>query len=346
MWICGKIYFGMKILGIETSCDDTSMGIVENGKCLSMTRATSEDFHKKYGGIVPEIAARKQLEVFPYVLDDLINKLNINLENLDGFSVTIGPGLVGSLLVGAEVARTLAYCLKKPLIGINHLEGHIYSIFFDNKIEFPFQTLIISGGHTILLIFEDHLKYKILGETVDDACGEIIDKIGRRLDFQYPAGEELDKLALKGDPLYYKFSTPRFKEKDKEYNFSFSGIKTEVLNIIKKGNFNLENLISSLFYAIYESLMNNIRKVYNSTGINKVSVVGGVSASKFLRKIFLEEKNFEFYFPSFNFSTDNGGMIALVGEEYLKRGYESNIFEIDAISSLEINKNPFIYKKI
>lgn len=335
----------MKILGIETSCDDTSMGIVENGELISMVRSTSEDFHKKYGGIVPEIAARKQLEVFNFILDDLIEKSNIKIVDIDGFSVTIGPGLVGSLLVGVEVARTLAYSLKKPLIGINHLEGHIYSIFFDHKIDFPFQTLIISGGHTILLIFEDHLKYKILGETVDDACGEIIDKIGRKLNFQYPAGKELDELALKGDPFYYKFSIPRFKERDKQYNFSFSGIKTEVLNIIKKGNFNLENLISSLFYTIYESLIKNIKKVYNNTGINKVSVVGGVSASKFLRNMFSKEKNFDFYFPSFDFSTDNGGMIALAGEEYLKRGFESNIFEIDAISSLEINKNPYILKK-
>lgn len=335
----------MKILGIETSCDDTSMGIVENGKLISMVRSTSEDFHKKYGGIVPEIAARKQLEVFTYLLDDLIEKTNINLNDIDGFSVTIGPGLVGSLLVGVEVARTLSYSLKKPLIGVNHLEGHIYSIFFDHKIEFPFQTLIISGGHTILLIFEDHLKYKILGETVDDACGEIIDKIGRKLNFPYPAGRELDEIALKGDPLYYKFSTPRFKEKEKKYNFSFSGIKTEVLNIIKKGNFNLENLISSLFYTIFDSLFKNIKKVYDNTGIKKVSVVGGVSASKFLRNMFLKEKDYDFYFPSYEFSTDNGGMIAIVGEEYLKRGYESNIFEIDAVSSLELNNNPYILKK-
>lgn len=335
----------MKILGIETSCDDTSMGIVENGKLISMVRSTSEDFHKKYGGIVPEIAARKQLEVFTYLLDDLIEKTNINLNDIDGFSVTIGPGLVGSLLVGVEVARTLSYSLKKPLIGVNHLEGHIYSIFFDHKIEFPFQTLIISGGHTILLIFEDHLKYKILGETVDDACGEIIDKIGRKLNFPYPAGRELDEIALKGDPFYYKFSTPRFKEKEKKYNFSFSGIKTEVLNIIKKGNFNLENLISSLFYTIFDSLFKNIKKVYDNTGIKKVSVVGGVSASKFLRNMFLKEKDFDFYFPSYEFSTDNGGMIAIVGEEYLKRGYESNIFEIDAVSSLELSNNPYILKK-
>ncbi|MGQ9845172.1 MAG: tRNA (adenosine(37)-N6)-threonylcarbamoyltransferase complex transferase subunit TsaD [Caldisericia bacterium] len=335
----------MKILGIETSCDDTSFGIVENGKLISMVRSTSEDFHKKYGGIVPEIAARKQLEVFTYLLDDLVEKTNINLNDIDGFSVTIGPGLVGSLLVGVEVARTLSYSLKKPLIGVNHLEGHIYSIFFDHKIEFPFQTLIISGGHTILLIFEDHLKYKILGETVDDACGEIIDKIGRKLNFPYPAGRVLDEIALKGDPLYYKFSTPRFKEKEKKYNFSFSGIKTEVLNIIKKGNFNLENLISSLFYTIFDSLFKNIKKVYDNTGIKKVSVVGGVSASKFLRNMFLKEKDYDFYFPSYEFSTDNGGMIAIVGEEYLKRGYESNIFEIDAVSSLELNNNPYILKK-
>lgn len=336
----------MKILGIETSCDDTSMGIVENGNLISMVRTTSEDFHKKFGGVVPEIAARKQLELFPYVLRDLLEKTNLNLKEIDGVSVTIGPGLVGSLLVGVEVAKTLAYSLKKPLVGINHLEGHIYSIFFNHKIDFPFQTLIISGGHTILLIFEEHLKYKILGETVDDACGEIIDKIGRKLNFPYPAGKELDEIALNGDPLFYKFTTPKFKEKEKEYSFSFSGIKTEALNIIKSKNFLVENLVSSLFYAIYESLIKNIRKAYENTRINRVSVVGGVSASKFLRKMFSNEKDLEFYFPSFEFSTDNGGMIALAGEEYIKRGYESNIFELDAIASLELNKNPYIHKKI
>ncbi len=335
----------MKVLGIETSCDDTSIGIVQDGKLVSMVRTTSEEFHKKFGGVVPEIAARKQLEVFTYAFEDLFEKVNFTIKEIDGFSVTVGPGLVGSLLVGVEVAKTLSYALKKPLIGVNHLEGHIYSIFFDNKINFPFQTLIISGGHTILLIFEDHLKYKILGETVDDACGEIIDKIGRKLNFPYPAGKELDSIALKGDPEYYRFSLPKFKEKKDFFNFSFSGIKTEALNIIKKGNFNLENLISSLFYAIYKSLIKNIKKVYLETGINKVSVVGGVSGSKFLRSLFNKEKDFEFYFPSPEFTTDNGGMIALVGEEYLKRGLRSNIFELDAISSLEINKNPFILKR-
>lgn len=334
----------MKVLGIETSCDDTSIGIVQDGKLLSMIRSTSEEFHKKFGGVVPEVAARKQLEVFYYALEDLLEKLNFDLKDIDGISVTIGPGLVGSLLVGVEVARTLAYSLNKPLIGVNHLEGHIYSIFFNHKINFPIQTLIISGGHTILLIFEDHLKYKVLGETVDDACGEIIDKIGRKLNFSYPAGKELDELALKGDPLYYKFSLPKFKNKEMLFNFSFSGIKTEALNIIKKGNYKLENLVSSLFYAIFRSLMKNIRKAYEETGINKVSIVGGVSASIFLRNFFLKEKTFDFYFPSVEFSTDNGGMIALVGEEYLKRGYKSNIFDIDAISSLELNKNFFISK--
>ena len=331
----------MRVLGIETSCDDTSMAIVENGKLISMVRATSEDFHKKYGGIVPEIAARKQLEIFPYVIEDLERKSGISINSVDGISVTIGPGLVGSLLIGVEFAKTLSYSFSIPLIGVNHLEGHIYSIFFDHKLDFPFLSLIISGGHTILLIFENHLKYKFLGETVDDSAGEIIDKIGRKLGFDYPAGKALDELALKGDPKKYKFSIPKFKDKENRYSFSFSGLKTEILNLINKGNFNIEDLVSSMFYTIYESLMKKIELAYEEFNINRVSVVGGVSASKFLRKFFNLNKNFEFYFPSFEFSTDNGGMIALVGERYLLEGYFST-FDLDAIASLKLNNNPYL----
>ncbi|MCX8094775.1 MAG: tRNA (adenosine(37)-N6)-threonylcarbamoyltransferase complex transferase subunit TsaD [Caldisericia bacterium] len=334
----------MKVLGVETSCDDTSMAIVSDGKLISMVRATSEDFHKSYGGVVPEIAARKQLEIFPFVLEDLEKKSGISLDKIDGVSVTIGPGLVGSLLVGVEFAKTISYSLSIPLIGVNHLEGHIYSIFFDHNLEFPFLSLIISGGHTILLIVEENLKYKLLGETVDDSAGEVIDKIGRRLGFDYPAGKMLDELALKGDPNRFKFSIPKFKDKKKRYSFSFSGLKTEVLNIINKGDYKVEDLVSSMFYSIYESLMRNIKLAYDEFRINKVSVVGGVSASKFLRKYFNLNSNFEFYFPSFEFSTDNGGMIALVGEKYFLEGYFSD-YNLDAIASLPINKNPYLKKK-
>lgn len=334
----------MRVLGVETSCDDTSMAIVEDEKLVYMVRATSEEFHKAYGGVVPEIAARKQLEIFPFVLQELEKKSRISIKDIDGVSVTIGPGLVGSLLIGVEFAKTLSYSLSIPLIGVNHLEGHIYSIFFDQKIDFPFLSLIISGGHTILLIFENHLKYKLLGETQDDSAGEIIDKIGRKLGFDYPAGKTLDELALKGDPTKYKFSIPKFKDKEKRYSFSFSGLKTEVLNVINKNDFKVEDLISSMFYAIYESLMSKIKLAFEEFKINRVSVVGGVSASKFLRKFFSSNENFEFYFPSFEFSTDNGGMIALVGERYFLEGYFSD-YNLDAVASLNLNSNPFIKKK-
>ncbi len=333
----------MRVLGIETSCDDTSMGIVENGKLISMVRATSEEFHKSYGGVVPEIAARKQLEIFPYVFENLINKSKISIDKIEGISVTIGPGLIGSLLVGVEFAKTLSFSLSIPIVGVNHLEGHIYSIFFDHNIEFPFQTLIISGGHTILLIFEDHLKYRVLGETVDDSAGEIIDKIGRKLGFDYPAGKKLDELALKGDFEKYKFSIPKFKDKEKRFSFSFSGLKTEVLNLINKKDYKVEDLVASLFYAIYESLIRKIKLAKEEFNINKVSVVGGVSASKFLRNQFSQNKDFVFYFPSFEFSTDNGGMIALVGERYLLEGYRSS-YNLDAVASLKLNENPYLKK--
>jgi len=334
----------MRVLGVETSCDDTSMAIVQDGKLISMVRATSEDFHKKYGGVVPEIAARKQLEIFPYVIEDLESKSGLSVKDIDGVSVTIGPGLVGSLLIGVEFAKTLSYSLSIPIVGVNHLEGHIYSIFFDHKIQFPFLSLIISGGHTILLIFESHLKYRVLGETLDDSAGEVIDKIGRKLGFQYPAGKILDEIALKGDPTRYKFTIPKFKDKEKKYSFSFSGLKTEVLNVINRGDFDVNDLVSSMFYTIYESLMRKIEDAYEEFRINRVSVVGGVSASRFLRFYFSKNKDFVFYFPSFEFSTDNGGMIALVGERYFIEGYYSN-YDIDAVASLKLNSNPYLIKK-
>lgn len=331
----------MKVLGIETSCDDTSMGVVENGKLISMVRTSSEEFYIRYGGVVPEIAARKHLELFPFVLREVLRKGKLKLKDIEGVSVTFGPGLVGSLLVGTELAKTISLFLKKPFVGVNHLEGHIYSIFFEYKIGFPFLTLLISGGHTEIIMVQDHLKYEIIGTTLDDACGEIIDKVGRRLGFSYPAGKELDKLALKGNPNRYNFTLPKFKDIKRKFSFSFSGMKTQALNIINSKNFVLEDLISSLFKGISEELLDRIRLVSKETGITNISVVGGVSASKFLRERFGQEKDLNFYFPSPEFSTDNGGMIALVGEEYLKRGFYST-FELDAISHLKLGENPYL----
>jgi len=331
----------MKVLGIETSCDDTSMGVVENGKLISMVRSSSEEFHIRYGGVVPEIAARKHLELFPFVLKEVLEKGKLKLRDIEGISVTFGPGLVGSLLVGIELAKSLSFLLKVPFIGVNHLEGHIYSIFFEHKIDFPFLTLLISGGHTEIIIVQDHLKYKIIGTTLDDACGEIIDKIGRKLGFPYPAGKELDKLALRGNPNKYNFTLPRFKDIKRKFSFSFSGMKTQALNIINSKNFVIEDLVSSLFGGISEVLLDRVRLVSKETGITNISVVGGVSASKFLRKRFEKEKGLNFYFPSPEFSTDNGGMIALVGEEYLKKGFFSP-FDLDAMSHLKLGENSYL----
>lgn len=331
----------MIILGIETSCDDTSMGIVEEGKLLSMVRTSSEEFHSRYGGVVPEIAARKHLELFPYVLEEGLLKAGIKLKEISGISVTFGPGLVGSLLIGTELAKTLSFFLKKPFVGVNHLEGHIYSIFFEHKINFPFLTLLISGGHTEIIVVKEGLKYRIIGTTLDDACGEIIDKIGRKLGFPYPAGKKMDELALEGNHERYKFTLPRFKDKKKRFSFSFSGMKTQALNIINSENFNLKDLISSLFEGIANQLLDRVKLVVKETGIRNVSVVGGVSASRFLRNRFSKEKEVNFFFPSPKFSTDNGAMIALVGEQYLKRGFCSTL-ELDAVSSLKLGENPYL----
>ena len=331
----------MKVLGIETSCDDTSMGVVENGRLISMARTSSEEFHIRYGGVVPEIAARKHLELFPFVLKEVLEEGKLKLKDIEGISVTFGPGLVGSLLVGTELAKTISFFLEVPFIGVNHLEGHIYSIFFEYNIDFPFLTLLISGGHTEIIMVQDHLKYKIIGTTLDDACGEIIDKIGRKLGFSYPAGKELDKLALRGNPNKYNFTLPRFKDIKRKFSFSFSGMKTQALNIINSKDFVIEDLVSSLFRGISEELLDRVRLVSKETGITNISVVGGVSASEFLRERFKKERGLNFYFPSPKFSTDNGAMIALVGEEYLKRGFYST-FDLDATSHLKLGESPYL----
>ena len=331
----------MKVLGIETSCDDTSMGVVENARLISMARTSSEEFHIRYGGVVPEIAARKHLELFPFVLKEVLEEGKLKLKDIEGISVTFGPGLVGSLLVGTELAKTISFFLEVPFIGVNHLEGHIYSIFFEYNIDFPFLTLLISGGHTEIIMVQDHLKYKIIGTTLDDACGEIIDKIGRKLGFSYPAGKELDKLALRGNPNKYNFTLPRLKDIKRKFSFSFSGMKTQALNIINSKDFVIEDLVSSLFRGISEELLDRVRLVSKETGITNISVVGGVSASKFLRERFKKERELNFYFPSPKFSTDNGAMIALVGEEYLKRGFYST-FDLDATSHLKLGENLYL----
>ncbi len=225
----------MNILGIESSCDDTSIGIVRNGiEILSLYTISQNDAHKLFQGVVPEIASREHLKSINIVCETALKKINYDFNKIDTIAVTTYPGLIGSLVVGLNFAKGLAYRYNKPLIPINHLIAHFYSAFFENNINFPFLGLLISGGHTALFEFESFTKYKIIGKTIDDSCGEAFDKIAKYFNLGYPGGPIIDKLAQKGDPLVYKFPIALIDLKKYGLNFSFSGIKTAVINFRKK----------------------------------------------------------------------------------------------------------------
>ncbi|MFH1826142.1 MAG: tRNA (adenosine(37)-N6)-threonylcarbamoyltransferase complex transferase subunit TsaD, partial [bacterium] len=222
----------MIILAIETSCDETSAAVIrDGGEILSNIISTQVEFHKKYGGIVPEIASRKHIEVINPIIQEALDKAKVTFKNIDAVAVTHGPGLVGSLLVGLCAAKAIAYSLNIPLIGVNHLEGHIYANFLFAQPKFPFMCLMVSGGHTMLVLVEGHSKYKVIGRTRDDAAGEAFDKVARFLKLGYPGGPIIDKLAKEGNPEAVKFTRPMLED---GFDFSFSGIKTAVVNYVNQ----------------------------------------------------------------------------------------------------------------
>ncbi len=310
------------ILGIETSCDETSVAVVKNGKeVLSNIISSQIDIHKLYGGVVPEIASRKHIEVIDKVFDEAILKANIKLKDVSAIAVTYGPGLVGALLVGINYAKGLSLGLDIPLIGINHIEGHIAANYISNKsLEPPFLTLIISGGHTNLVLVEDRTKFKIYGKTHDDACGETFDKVARVLGLSYPGGPKLEEKARKGT---YTYQFPRGNIKGEPYDFTFSGLKSSVINTInslKQKNMLDENEISNISFSFQKSVIDTLTEksinLARELGINKFSICGGVSANKKIREEFIkvcEKNNIEFYCPELILSTDNAGMIAQAG---------------------------------
>ncbi len=322
----------MKILGIETSCDETGAAIIEADKkdnkvkLLSNSIASSLLLHAKTGGIIPEIAAREQVKYIIPVIDDALKGNKI--EELDAIAVTVGPGLIGSLLVGVETAKTLAYIYKKPIVTVNHLIGHIYANFIENQtsdirnqkskeIEFPAMALIVSGGHTDLVLIKGHGKIKWLGGTRDDAAGEAFDKIGRLLNLPYPAGPHIEKLSAPVKNDLYNFPKPLIDSND--YDFSFSGLKTAVLREIeKKGKLNNEtvsNISYSMQRAIIEVLVKKTLKAAEEFKVKSILLGGGVSANQKLREEFKsaisnQQSAIKFFAPAKNLSTDNAAMIA------------------------------------
>lgn len=310
----------MNILGIESSCDETSVAIISNDK-LTANLISSQDFHAKYGGVVPELSSRAHLQIIIPLIKDALGKANIKLKDIDMVCATAGPGLIGALLVGLTFAKGLSYSLAKPFIPVDHIEAHIYSGFLmDEKPEFPYLTLVVSGGHTLLVLVNSFTEIKILGTTIDDAAGEAFDKVSKMLGFPYPGGPQIQKNAEKGDENKIDFPVAGTKG----YNFSFSGLKTSVLRNIQKNYFDkkipqqdLYNIAASFQKAVIKALIQKTKKALENYRINSISLVGGVAANRKLREAFIELSfvyNKKLIIPDLQYCGDNAAMIAFRGK--------------------------------
>lgn len=340
----------MKILGIESSCDETGLAIYEHGYGLlgDVLYSQAQD-HCKYGGVVPELASRDHVRHVIPLLNQLLKQCKIGISDIDAIAYTAGPGLAGSLLVGASIANALAFGLNKPSIPVHHLEGHILSPLLDDPLlHFPFLALLVSGGHTMLIEVHDIGDYQILGETLDDAAGEAFDKVAQLLEIPYPGGAMLSKLALHGRHDLYQFPSPLLKSKD--FNFSFSGLKTAVAmqinKISKDGKLchqTRADIATGFINAIVTVLVIKSIAALKKTGLKKLVVGGGVSANDQLRfalKSAIQKEGQEVFFPKYKFCTDNGAMISLAGALRLQRWpnqFNAN-YEIQVFPRWDLNK--------
>jgi tRNA N6-adenosine threonylcarbamoyltransferase len=324
------------VLGIESSCDETAAAIVENGKMLSNVIASQVEFHSTYGGVVPEIASRKHIEAIVPVIKQALSDAGIKINNIEGIAVTRGPGLVGSLLIGLSTAKALAYALNIPLVGVNHLEGHIAAIFLAERVPvFPFIALVVSGGHTSIYLVKSYQSFSLLGQTRDDAAGEAFDKAAKLLNLGYPGGIVIDKLSKNGDPKAVAF--PRAMKDSAD--FSFSGLKTSLLVMLKKRgrDFDVQELpdiAASYQEAIVDVLVDKTRRAALENNINQVVVCGGVAANSRLRQKFSEaalKEKIELFIPPVILCTDNAAMIAAIGEVLLKSGRRDSL-ALNAVS--------------
>lgn len=323
------------ILGIESSCDDTSAAVIKDGEVLSNVIA-NQAVHSKYGGVVPELASRAHQQNIVPVVHQALHEAGVSKEDLNAISFTSGPGLMGSLLVGTSFAKSLAWSLDIPLIDVNHMQGHVLAHFIKDPEQsappFPFICLTISGGHTQIVKVNNYFDFEVLGETLDDAVGEAYDKTAKILGLPYPGGPLVDKYAQLGNPNAFKFSKPKVGPLE----FSFSGLKTGILYFIQKQEKenpdfikeNLNDICASVQRTIVEILMEKLKNAVELTGINHIAIAGGVSANSEIRKQLNEapaKKGWETYIPKFQYTTDNAAMIAIVG--YLKylEGYKNDL---------------------
>ena len=336
----------MLVLAIETSCDDTGAAVVKGGRTILSNLVSSQiPVHQKYGGVVPELASRKHIESIVPIVAEALREAKIELKDIDGIAVTNGPGLVGSLLVGLSFAKAVSFATGIPFVGVNHIEGHLSAIFLEeNPPKFPFIGLVVSGGHTSLYRVDGFGKLKRLGQTKDDAAGEAFDKVAKLLGLGYPGGPVIDELSRKGDPGAIRFPRPTLSKNS--LDFSFSGLKTAVVNYVKSnpeppGGYPegcLRDLVSSFQEAVVDVLVKKTIQATQHEKLNKIVLCGGVAANHRLREKMMEEASREkmkVHLPSPSFCTDNAAMVGVAGYEYLKKGVRSPI-SLNAFSSLPL----------
>ncbi|MBR6071229.1 MAG: tRNA (adenosine(37)-N6)-threonylcarbamoyltransferase complex transferase subunit TsaD [Acholeplasmatales bacterium] len=331
----------MLVLGVESSCDETSVSVVRDGKeVLSNVINSQIKIHEKFGGVVPEVASRHHVYQITLVFMEAIKEANVKPEDIDLVAVTMGPGLIGSLLVGVNAAKTFAMMYNKKLIAVHHLAGHIYANAIEHEMKFPLVALLVSGGNTELIYMKDHFDFEIVGETLDDAVGEAYDKVARVVGLPYPGGPHVDRLAHLGHDTYH---LPRVYLDDGSYNFSFSGLKSAVINLNHNANqrgekIDVNNLCASFQDSVTEVLVRKTLKLAKERGVNNIIVAGGVSANRGLKERFMAEgEGFNIAIPSIKYCTDNAAMIAVAGY------YQHKVFpneyadlSLNAIASLEL----------
>lgn len=329
------------ILAVETTCDETSIAIVKNGcEVVALTILTQMNEHALYGGVVPEIASRRHTENITIVLEETLNKAHMTVNDVDAIAVSYKPGLLGSLLVGVEFAKTLSFVYNKPLIGVNHLIGHIYANNLEDKLEFPLIALVVSGGHTELSIMHNDYDFEILGTTMDDAIGEAYDKVARVIGYPYPGGPHIEQAALLGKNTY-KLTKP---VDDDTYNFSYSGLKSQIINLVntekmKNNEIRKEDLANSFQTTAIDELVRKVEKAFKETEIKRLVIAGGVSANKYLKQemqTLCNKYNAKLYIPRLLYCTDNAAMIGAAAYPlYLKKDFKDLSLNPSSHSDLE-----------
>ena len=335
----------MNILAIESSCDETAAAVVQDGrKVLSNIISSQIEIHKLYGGVVPEIASRKHIEKVIQVVDEALKEASLTMDEIDAVAVTYGPGLVGTLLVGVSAAKSIAFAHNKPLIGVHHIEGHISANYIENEeLEPPFLCLVVSGGHTNLVIVKDYGEYEVLGKTRDDAAGEAFDKVARAIGLGYPGGPKIQKISEEGNKDAIAF--PRAKVADSPFDFSFSGLKSSVLNYInscemKGEEINKADIAASFQEAVVDVLVSHTIEGAKQLGFKKIAMAGGVASNIALReemKEACERRGFKFYHPSPILCTDNAAMIGAAAYYDYKKGLISDL-TLNAVPSLKLGQ--------